>query len=122
MNKNPVNWLEIPTVDLERAKNFYAKVFNLEFQYAENPEAKMYMFGSSEAIGSGGGLSFTKDEKPCQTGTLVYFSCDDVTTALEKVKKQGGAILVDRTDIGEHGFFAHILDSEGNRIGVHSYQ
>jgi predicted enzyme related to lactoylglutathione lyase len=28
---NPVNWFEIAVNDLERAKNFYTKVFNCQF-------------------------------------------------------------------------------------------
>jgi len=49
---NPVQWCEIAATDLERAKGFYAKVFNLEFQLIEMPDSKMYMFGASDKVGS----------------------------------------------------------------------
>jgi predicted enzyme related to lactoylglutathione lyase len=71
---NPVQWLEIATTDLERAKGFYSKVFNLEFQFIEMPESKMYMFGAPEAVGSAGCLVQGEGSTPSPDGTVVYFS------------------------------------------------
>ncbi|MFT5076342.1 MAG: putative enzyme related to lactoylglutathione lyase [Flavobacteriaceae bacterium] len=41
---NPVNWFEIATTDLERAKEFYTVVFKRDFQLIEIPGSKMYIF------------------------------------------------------------------------------
>jgi predicted enzyme related to lactoylglutathione lyase len=117
---NPVQWFEIATTDLERAKNFYAKVFDLEFQFVEMPDSKMYMFGAPDAIGSGGCLLHSAEVKPSADGTRVYFSCEDVDIQAGRVEEAGGKLLLPKTDIGEFGFFATIIDSEGNRIGLHS--
>ncbi|MBT8195288.1 MAG: VOC family protein [Bacteroidia bacterium] len=117
---NPVQWLEIATSDLERAKDFYAKVFNLEFQLVEMPDSKMYMFGAPENIGSAGCLVKSKDNKPNAEGTIVYFSCNDVAVQAARVEEAGGKLIIPKTDIGEFGFFAHAIDTEGNRIGIHS--
>ncbi|XOV68725.1 MAG: VOC family protein [Fluviicola sp.] len=117
---NPIQWLEIATADLERAKSFYTEVFQLEFHFIEMPDSKMYMFGAPGEVGSAGCLMWSEETKPSTDGTTVYFSCDDVATQLARVEAAGGKIVVPRTDIGEFGVFAQIIDTEGNRIGLHS--
>jgi len=118
--KNPIQWLEITSTNLERAKDFYSKVFNLEFQLSEMPEYKMYMFGMPNAVGSSGALVQDSINKPSTDGTVIYFSCENLSTELGRVEAAGGKLLIPKTDIGEFGFFAHIIDTEGNRIGLHS--
>lgn len=117
---NPVQWFEIATSDLERAKEFYSKVFKLEFQYIEMPDSKMYMFGDPEGKGSAGALVQSADASPSTEGTLVYFNCEDVANEAAMIEEAGGKLLAPKMDIGEFGFFAVILDSEGNKIGLHS--
>ncbi len=120
--RNPIGWLEIATTNLERAKIFYEKVFGLEFQFINMPGSKMYVFGAGDlnAAGAAGCLMQSEDYKPSTDGTVVYFSCEDVSVELERVEQAGGKIIVPKTDIGEFGFFAHIIDTEGNKIGLHS--
>ena len=120
MKYNPIHWLEIATSDLERAKEFYHKVFELIFEYVEMPDSKMYMFGETEGIGTGGCLVHSADNKPSTEGTLVYFSTEAMTETLQRIEAGGGKVIVPRTDIGEFGFFAHFLDTEGNKIGLHA--
>ncbi len=119
---NPVQWFEIATIDLERAKNFYAKVFMLEFQFIEMPLSKMYMFGAPNMVGSAGALVHSNESKPSADGTLIYFTCEDVATQVERVVEAGGKLLIPKSDIGEFGFYAQCIDTEGNRIGLHSNQ
>lgn len=117
---NPVQWFEIATTDLERAKDFYAKVFNLEYQFIEMPDSKMYMFGASDKIGSSGCLVQSGENKPSTDGVIVYFKCEDCAVEAGKVEAAGGKLIVPKTDIGEFGFFAQFIDTEGNRVGMHS--
>jgi predicted enzyme related to lactoylglutathione lyase len=117
---NPINWLEIATTDLERAKAFYSSVFKLQFEYIEMPDSKMYMFGEPGKEGSAGALIQSSSVKPGSDGTTIYFSCEDVSNELATIEKEGGKLLIPKTDIGEFGFFAQIIDTEGNRIGLHS--
>ncbi len=119
---NPIQWLEIAATDLERAKTFYASVFNLEFEYIEMPDSKMYMFGAPGEIGSAGCIMWSEQTSPGADGTTAYFSCEDLSNELGRVEAAGGKIVVPRTDIGEFGVFAQVLDTEGNRIGLHSNQ
>jgi predicted enzyme related to lactoylglutathione lyase len=61
--------------------------------------------------------------KPSGTdGVLIYLNGNpDVQNVLDKVEKAGGKIMVPKTEISpEYGFMGVFLDTEGNRIGLHS--
>jgi predicted enzyme related to lactoylglutathione lyase len=61
--------------------------------------------------------------KPSETdGPLIYLNGNpDVQTVLDRVEKAGGKIMLQKTEISpEYGFMAVIIDTEGNRIGLHS--
>jgi len=118
---NPVHWFEIATENLERAKDFYGKVFQREFQLLEMPDAKMYMFlGENEGAGTVGALIKSEQNKPSADGTIVYFECDDISNELDRIEGAGGQVIMPKTAIGEFGFISQMIDSEGNRVGLHS--
>jgi hypothetical protein len=59
--------------------------------------------------------------KPSAQGALIYLNCSGrLDQAIDEVEKFGGKILEARHPIGPHGFRAVVLDSEGNRIALHS--
>ena len=60
----------------------------------------------------------------CPSGgsTLVYFSCEDCSVEAERAAAHGGEIFKGKMSIGEHGFIAMVVDTEGNMIGLHSMQ
>ncbi len=118
--KNPVQWFDIATIKIERAKDFYSKVFNLEFQFIETPDSKMYMFGAPDKVGSAGCLVQSSNNQPSTDGTVIYFACDDVATEASRVEAAGGKLLFPKTNIGKFVFVAQCIDTEGNRIGLHS--
>jgi len=118
---NPVHWFEIPVQDMARARKFYENVF--DFQIAP----PMDMFGSSiaffpmerDALGTGGALIRGEMAKPSKDGVTVYFGTKGIDPVLAKIEKAGGKTCIPRTSIGEFGFFAQFIDTEGNRIGIH---
>ena len=118
---NPVNWFEIPVTDMSRAVNFYSKVFNVELMPMEMPWMKMASFPMvQDAPNSTGALVQGEGLVPTAEGTTVYFHCEDLEVELKKIEELGGKILNQKTPIGEHGFIAHFVDSEGNRVALHS--
>jgi len=119
---NPVVWFEIATIDLERAKKFYSEVFQLEMQFLDMPGSPMYMMdsGAEGASGAGGALVQSEDVKPSSEGTMVYFSCNDVAVESSRVEAAGGTLIVPKTSLGEFGFMALFIDTEGNKVGMHS--
>ena len=52
--------------------------------------------------------------------TLVYFSCEDCAVEASRVVDAGGQIHREKWSIGEYGFIALVVDTEGNKIGLHS--
>lgn len=118
---NPVNWFEIPTTDLERAKEFYESVLQTELALNEMGPLKMAWFPMDhEAAGATGTLVQNENYTPSYAGTLVYFSVEDIEATLARIESSSGKILNPKTSIGEHGFVAHFEDCEGNRVALHS--
>jgi predicted enzyme related to lactoylglutathione lyase len=122
---NAISWFEIGTTDLERATKFYETIFGLSLIPMDMPNIKMRMFPvENPGQGIGGALVDSGGfHKPSSTdGVLIYLNGNpDVQKVLDKVEAAGGKILVPKTKISpEYGFMAVFIDSEGNRIGLHS--
>ncbi|MBI2909208.1 MAG: VOC family protein [Chloroflexi bacterium] len=118
---NSVVWFEIPVNDMARAQKFYEAVFGLKTTPDEMGPIKMAMLPWAQgAPGAPGALVKGEGYAPCRNGTVVYFTVDEIDAALAKVNQNGGKTLIPRTSIGEHGFFAHFEDTEGNRVALHS--
>lgn len=119
--KNKLTWFEINVVDLERAKTFYESVFGAEFTFYDMPGSPMYAFNADHSLGEiGGALVKASDNEPSEKGSVVYFSCEDVSIEAARVEPAGGKLLFPKMSIGDFGYIVHFIDSEGNRIGLHS--
>lgn len=118
---NPVGWFEIPVTDLDRAKQFYESVMDVELTLMTLGAAEMAWFPFAEdALGAAGTLIKAEGLTPSHAGTLIYFTAPDIDGTLERVNANGGKTLLPRTSIGEYGFIAHFEDTEGNRLALHS--
>ncbi len=121
MELNMVNWFEIPVTNLSRARKFYTAVFGKELIDANMPGLEMAMFpwktGAPHAAGC---LIKAEGLQPSANATAVYFNCDDVAVESGKIEQNGGKIITPKFPLGEWGFAAHFLDTEGNRLGLHS--
>ena len=59
--------------------------------------------------------------EPSQQGPLLYFNCQGrLDEAVAAVGPNGGKVLQPKHPIGPYGSRAVVLDSEGNRIALHS--
>ncbi len=124
MMKHAIDWFEIPTSNLERACAFYEKIFEFKLQPMELANRlRMAMFPVNPAESVGGALCHHPEfYSPAATGTLVYLNADpDLGSVLGRIEKAGGKIVVPKTQISpEYGFMAVFIDSEGNRVALHS--
>ena len=122
--KHAISWFEIPASDLARAQNFYETIFNLKLAPLDLQNIKMRMFPIENQEGVGGAVVDSGGfHKPSATdGPLIYLNANpDVQAVLDRVEGAGGKIMVPKTEISpEYGHMAVIIDSEGNRIGLHS--
>src|SRR5258708_1875228 len=122
--KNAISWFEIPSTDLARAQKFYETIFGVSLIPMDTPQIKMRMFPVEDMAGVGGAVVQSDGfHKPSATdGPLIYLNGNpDVQKVLDKVEKAGGQIMVPKTEISpEYGHMAVIIDTEGNRIALHS--
>lgn len=115
--KNLISWVEIPAVDFRRAVNFYNKVLNLELQVFEYETEKMACFPSGE-----GAVFQAEGYKPSKDGVIVNLNTeDDLDGAIERVKNNGGTLVIPKTKIEAEGrgYFATFIDTEGNKLGLY---
>jgi uncharacterized protein len=118
--KSPVAWVDVPCVDLDRAMRFYSSVLAVDLKKEEVPGFSMCVFPHGDR-GAGGCLAVMKDTQPSENGPLIYLDCDGrLDEAIAKVEGGGGKIVQPKHQIGPHGYRAIVIDSEGNRIALHS--
>lgn len=123
MKTNAVGWFEIPVLSMNRAVKFYESVFGVKLYVDEVGPILMGWFPHDpKKPGASGALVYNEDfYKPSTEGSLVYFNSNDVAVEIGKVKSAGGEVIQGKTLISEEiGYMALFLDSEGNRIALHS--
>lgn len=115
-------WFELPTTDLVRAETFYRAVLGHPLRRETSPDGSLEMsvFDPPEGEFKGAlvkGEHFT----PGMNGALVYLNGgDDLALPLARVEAAGGRVVMPKTPIGPYGHIALFIDSEGNRVGLHS--
>jgi predicted enzyme related to lactoylglutathione lyase len=122
--KNAISWFEIPSTDIDRAQKFYETIFDIQMIPMDMPQLQMRMFPIESPMNIGGAICKSGDYyKPsADAGTVVYLNANpDVQIVLDKIPAAGGKIVVPKTEISpEHGHMAVFLDTEGNRVALHS--
>jgi uncharacterized protein len=123
--RNPVVWFEIYVHDMARAKRFYEAVLGVTLSRLELPDGdaglEMQAFPMSmEGGGASGSLVKVDGFTPSGNGTLVYFECEDCDVEASRVEGAGGKVSRPKMSIGQYGFIALAVDTEGNTIGLHS--
>jgi predicted enzyme related to lactoylglutathione lyase len=117
---NALNWFEIPATDMDRATSFYNTVLGCELQPWEMPDGSvMAMFPAEDGVG--GAVIQGEGYTPSAEGSIIYLNAGaDLSDALGRVEAAGGQVVLPKTDIGENGYVAYLLDTEGNKVGLHS--
>jgi predicted enzyme related to lactoylglutathione lyase len=125
---NIVTWFEIPVTDTQRAKKFYETILDIEMENRNDGENESVFFPYDPNViqaTSGrvtGVLSKSDKNSPSANGTMIYINASpSIDTVLNKVEKAGGRIIAQKTKIPP-GYIAVIIDSEGNKIGLHAEQ
>ena len=123
MNGNPVGWFEIYVQDMPRAKTFYEAVFDARLERLAGPDLDMWAFpGQMDRYGAHGSLVKAAGVPSGGNSVMIYFNCDDCAVQAARAAKAGGRIEKDKFSIGQYGFVALVVDTEGNLIGLHSMQ
>jgi len=125
MKNNMVGWFEIPVNDMEKAIDFYEKVFDIKMERHLMGELDMAWFPMVED-GQGAPGSLVKNPNfyiPSIDGPLLYLTAQsgDLSNELARVEPAGGKVVQDKKQISEeYGYMAVIMDTEGNRVALHS--
>jgi len=121
--KNAVTWFEIPVSDFARAKKFYSQIFNFDMQENKMGDKLMGFFQCDFMQGGiGGAIVESPDLQTGENGSVVYlYAGDDLQIVLDRVETAGGKVLQAKALMSkEIGYTAFFLDTEGNRLALHS--
>ena len=117
---NRAVWFDIPVADLDRAAAFYRAVLEIDVRKQEFDGFAFCFLAHDE--GNGGCLVPGAGEISSTGGILVYLNVDGrIRDAIAQVEQRGGKVMEPVHAIGPHGFRAVVLDSEGNRVALHSH-
>ena len=118
---NPAIWFEIYVQDMGRAKHFYESVFRQALTRLNTPDFEMWAFPMAmDKLGASGALVKIHGVPSGGNSTIVYFHCDDCAVEAARAVEFGGRIYRDKMSIGEYGYIALVIDTEGNMIGMHT--
>jgi len=120
---NTAVWFDLPVLDLDRSIRFYSAVLGAPVHKEQHSGMAFAVLPHEQGGVSGSLIPRTEhnDVKPSDHGLLIYLSCQGrLDDAIAAVAPNGGKVLEPRHPIGPYGFRALILDSEGNRVALHS--
>lgn len=122
--KHAINWFEIPAANFDRAVAFYNAILDASLRkevIAGVPNAILLYEQDDSHNAIGGAVIFDERIKPGMSGIVPYLNCTgNLDAVLSRVPAAGGKVLMPETQT-PFGSLAMIVDSEGNRIGLHSY-
>lgn len=118
--RNYVSWFEIPAINIQRSVNFYNEIYGIEMEITEINNYTMALFPANRGIG--GAIVSGEGSLPSDTGTLVYLNAGaDLEPVLSKIEGAGGRVILGKTLISKTvGYFALFIDTEGNKLALHS--
>ena len=116
---NRAVWFDIPVAELDRACAFYRAVLAIEVDIIDSDGFRFAVLAHDQ--GNGGCLVPNAQEITATQGIMVYLNVNGrIRDAVQRVSAHGGRVVADTHAIGPHGFRAVVIDSEGNRIVLHS--
>ncbi|MCW4043512.1 MAG: VOC family protein [Candidatus Bathyarchaeota archaeon] len=109
---NGICYVEIPTTNSHKSREFYKRVFEWKMDVSENDYV---MFTTPDNEGGG----FNTSNKPSQDGVILYIEVEDIEKKLKDIEEAGGKRVKDKTKISdEFGFYALFTDPCENIIGL----
>lgn len=115
---NTYAWAELNTRGIDRAREFYKKVFGWDTKISDmgnnmGEYTEFQLKGESLA----GGMDMTMQPASVPPYWMVYFASTDVDASTKKVKELGGKVMVEPTDF-PGGRFSIDMDPQGGAFGI----
>lgn len=119
--ENVITFFDIPAANFSRAVSFYKAILGLEINETEMFGAQMGFF-PSDGRNVSGAIVQGENYKPSTDGVVAYLNGgNDLQTVLDEVERNNGKVVVPKTYISpEVGYIAMFIDTEGNKMAVHS--
>ena len=112
-----VNWNELATTDLQRAKAFYAKHFGYEFNESmPMGELGDYCFVDHHGVRLGAVMPKPTDSP--LSGWLFYFGVASIAQAKRAIEQGGGKVLMEPHEVPGGSWIVVALDPQGAPFGV----
>ncbi len=108
---------EISANEPEKVVTFYENVFGWKVTKWEGPQDYWLVeTGEDEEPGINGGISRPNE---VLSGTVNTIGVTDIDAYIEKVKQNGGVVVVEKHAIPGVGYNAYCKDVEGTLFGIH---
>jgi hypothetical protein len=120
IKENYITWFEIPALNFQRAVSFYNSIYQIQMETNEMNGYSMAFFPAVSSVG--GAIICGEGSEPSDKGALLYLNGgEDLNQVLSRVESAGGRVLLPKQLINEEaGHFALFIDSEGNKLALHS--
>lgn len=136
MKHAQIVWFEIPVTDMDRAIRFYSSLLNITIEKHKMLEEEHAVL-RSEHCGIGGVL-VKREITATHCGVKLFFHVSVLSDAIETAVRYGGKVITPKTLLKQTdsagnrtiaqnmidnrvGYFAELLDSEGNAIALYSH-
>ncbi|MBX3082161.1 MAG: VOC family protein [Anaerolineae bacterium] len=119
---NAINWFEIPSLDIDRAVKFYDTILDITLRRENFMGTPHAIFPANREQDGVAGAVIQSDARPSKDGAVLYLNTgteSNMEAALTKTPAAGGSVVLPKTSIGPMGWIAVIVDTEGNRVGLH---
>jgi hypothetical protein len=116
-----INWFEIPASDFSRAVRFYESIFEKKLRVEKFGGGQLGVFTNTDGE-SFGGVMQGEGCTPGSDGTVIYLDASPaIDQVIARIKTAGGRIKMDKFALPDSmGYIAHFIDTEGNRLALHS--
>lgn len=117
-----LDWFEIPARDIDRAQRFYETLLGATMRREAMGDKTLAVFAYADGATGGCLMVGPGTPPPSAEGTLVYLNAaPSLDAVLDRVARAGGRITTPKVQLpGDMGVFAHVIDTEGNRVGLHA--
>ncbi len=112
---NPFVHMELSSTDVNKAKDFYGKLFSWKMEDMPMPQGTYTLINVGE--GTGGGMM--KQMIPgAPSMWMAYVDVDDVEAATKKAKSLGANVMMEKHEVKDMGWFSIITDPTGAMLGL----
>ncbi|MET3461852.1 VOC family protein [Variovorax atrisoli] len=122
--QNAITWFEIPVADIDRAQTFYESVLARKLRREDFGGETLAIFPHDKPAAGGALQAGANASARAGTGIRIYLDCSpSIDAVLARVEAAGGQIVAPKSALPPGmGFIAHLRDTEGNEVGLHSLE